>query len=332
MAIAAVPEGRSACPPARAAQLPLARYVFKFRATQPVVFPAHSGSAWRGVLGHALRRTVCVTRAPSCTGCLLAASCAYPYVFETAPPPGSAKMRRYALVPHPYVLQTDATGGRAFPVGAELELGLVLVGRANAHLPYLVHALASGAQRGIGRSRASLELCAVEQYDADGPACIYRPGEALAARAPTAPIVPQAPAAARIVVHTPLRLKRGEHLVRPESFQFADLFSALLRRVSMLSYFHTDSPLEADFAGLVRAARAVRGCNADLHWREWTRYSSRQKTEMQMGGVVGEIRLDANDWSPFWPVLWLGQWVHAGKGATMGLGRYTIEPIQACEV
>jgi CRISPR/Cas system endoribonuclease Cas6 (RAMP superfamily) len=28
----------------------------------------------------------------------------------------------------------------------------------------------------------------------------------------------------------------------------------------------------------------------------------------------------------FWPYLWLGQWTHAGKGTSMGMGAYTIQP------
>ena len=110
----------------------------------------------------------------------------------------------------------------------------------------------------------------------------------------------------------------------PDEFRFTNLFKNLLRRLSMLSYFHTDTPLETDFAGLSRAADAVPVARNELSWRDWTRYSSRQQTSMQMGGLVGEVEFEAPDWNPFWPYLWLGQWTHAGKGTSMGLGRYSI--------
>jgi CRISPR/Cas system endoribonuclease Cas6 (RAMP superfamily) len=29
--------------------------------------------------------------------------------------------------------------------------------------------------------------------------------------------------------------------------------------------------------------------------------------------------------APLMPWLWLGQWLHAGKNATMGLGKYRLE-------
>ena len=64
---------------------------------------------------------------------------------------------------------------------------------------------------------------------------------------------------------------------------------------------------------------------APLRWHEWTRYSSRQDALLQMGGLLGEITVAGADLSPFWPYLWLGQWTHAGKGTSMGLGKYRIE-------
>ena len=48
-----------------------------------------------------------------------------------------------------------------------------------------------------------------------------------------------------------------------------------------------------------------------------------------MGGVVGSFDLAGATLGPFWPVLLLGQWTHAGKGCSMGLGRYVLEPLGA---
>ncbi len=93
----------------------------------------------------------------------------------------------------------------------------------------------------------------------------------------------------------------------------------------MLSYFHTDTPLETDFAALTRAASGVGIHATKLRWDDWARYSSRQEKKIQMGGLVGSFELDGADLSPFWPYLWLGQWTHAAKGAVMGLGRYQIK-------
>jgi CRISPR/Cas system endoribonuclease Cas6 (RAMP superfamily) len=63
----------------------------------------------------------------------------------------------------------------------------------------------------------------------------------------------------------------------------------------------------------------------NVEWQDWTRYSSRQRTRMQMGGIVGSAELDtAGMDSEGWAGLWLGQWLHIGKQTSMGLGHYRL--------
>ena len=51
---------------------------------------------------------------------------------------------------------------------------------------------------------------------------------------------------------------------------------------------------------------------------------SRQGT-MPLDGFVGQAwYVSAQDLRPLLPALWLGQWVHVGKGAVWGNGRYEI--------
>jgi len=53
---------------------------------------------------------------------------------------------------------------------------------------------------------------------------------------------------------------------------------------------------------------------------------------MQLGGLLGTVtfevragpRSHSNELAPFWPYIWLGQWTHAGKNTSMGLGKYEI--------
>ncbi len=90
--------------------LPIARYRFTFRAQTPIQFPAYAGSTWRGAFGHALRRTVCITREPDCSQCLLWRSCVYSQVFET--PAGQGPLlEKINAAPHPYIMQPLATSG-----------------------------------------------------------------------------------------------------------------------------------------------------------------------------------------------------------------------------
>ena len=350
--------------------LPLARYRVRFREQAPEgAWPLASpragylGSAWRGAFGHALRKTVCVTRLPACDPCMLLRSCPYPFLFESRTPPGAAKLTRYPRTPGPFVL--DPADPR-FDSGAEngtLNLGVTLFGSANDHLPYVVHALDNAGRYGLTARRVTLELLDVQvesrgseagfgsglgsgggaDAGAGGDARTGTRAEASAARGgwttifepgghlspvPAEPPAPPAaaPPAVRVRLLSPLRIKRRDHLVGAADFDFRAFMSALLRRVSMLTYFFSDTPLETDFAGLLRAAESVPVTRPELRWREWTRHSSRQNAKLQMGGLVGRFELAAPRIGPFWPLLWLGQWTHAGKGGSMGLGRYVLEP------
>ena len=303
--------------------LPVARYRLRFSALGPLRLTVYAGSAWRGVFGHALKRLVCVTREPTCPACLLYRSCVYPYLFETPPDPTAGKLRKYPTAPHPYLLRPGPGGAHA--VGAKVKVDVVLFGHGNRHLPYVLHAFDQAGRRGIGQSDGLLELAQVAQQTPTGEwQFIYHPGGSLQPLPPRVPEPPPCPARLTLCLETPLRLRQAEKLVGPEAFQFGALFANLLRRISLLTTFHTDTPLVVDFAALSRAGWTIQHRAARLRWHEWVRYSSRQDTLLQMGGLLGEIELDGAGLEPFWPYLWLGQWTHAGKGAVMGLGRYRL--------
>lgn len=302
-------------------KLPITALRFRFATDTPPRLPALAGSAWRGAFGRALKQSVCVIKGTTCPSCLLYRSCAYPYIFET-PPLDADKMRRYTAVPHPYAVRIEGVvSASAYTVG------LTLFGRAERYAPYVIHAVQRAGQSGMGRTRQPFHLKEVQQAggsDLTEWSAIYRPGGALHLLPPVTPVIPGRPELVRLEIDTPLRLRRREHLVTPSTFRFSDLFGSLLRRLSMLSYFHTDTPLEADFARLVQAAEHIGARDTDLRWQDWTRYSSRQQTTMEMGGLVGSLMLDGSELADFWPYLWLGQWCHAGKATTMGLGRYRL--------
>lgn len=303
-------------------RLPVGRYRIEFSAQTPVDLGNFPGSPWRGALGHNLRRTVCVAPGQECKACMLYRACAYPYLFQTPVPTNAPKMRRYETVPPPYVIDAPAQSDASL----RYFLQLTLIGAANQHFPVVLHALRQAAGSGRGIAGYRLMLMRVVQETAPGSGVwlpIYEDGGTLAATKPAVITIPPCPQELGIRLCTPLRLKRDGRHVGPNDFRFADLFGNLLRRISMLTCFHTDTPLETDFKTLVAQAKEIRITHR-LTWKEQTRYSARQKTHMQYGGLLGDIAIRDQTLTPFWPCLWLGQWVHAGSGATMGLGAYRL--------
>lgn len=308
------------------ALLPVARYRFTFRMQQHLRLPHFAGSLLRGQFGAALRRTACMTGAKTCAGCPLLATCPYPAIFET-PAPAAHELQKFSQVPNPYVIEPPPLGTRTLAAGEELSFGMVLIGRALNQLPLIVYALQRALRHGLGEERARGELqdivwecgkCAESVWDAAGGR--------VRAHEPMLDI----PAfdgctSAHLEIGTPLRLQDNGRPLAARELSPRKLATALIRRTALLFEFHANlSGLGAQAPQLARHAETLADERA-LTWHDWSRYSSRQKQAMTLGGVLGTWTL-RGDVAPLAPWLWLGQWLHAGKNATMGMGGYRLMP------
>ena len=309
--------------------LPLARYRFTFRMAAPLRLPHYAGSLLRGQFGAALRRVSCITGAASCEGCLLRTTCPYPAVFE-APAPETHALQRFSQIPNPYVIEPPALGTTRIEAGQALCFNLVLVGRSLGQLPLIVVSLQRMIEQGLGseRARGTLERIDIEQDAEPTWHTIWQRGDAtIAPHSPTRfePLTAVAPSAIRLVFDTPLRLQHQGQPVRPAALTPRKLVADLLRRITLLAEFHADRPgLIADAPALVRHAETL-DQQLELRWHDWSRYSSRQQQEMTLGGALGSWTL-SGELEPLLPWLQLGQWLHIGKNATMGLGQYRLLP------
>ncbi|WP_295455534.1 CRISPR system precrRNA processing endoribonuclease RAMP protein Cas6 [uncultured Thiodictyon sp.] len=158
---------------------------------------------------------------------------------------------------------------------------------------------------------------------------IYNAREGVYQSQEPAPLLPPpAPAMARLRLGTPLRIKRDRHFLGARDLTAADLLHALYRRLRTLAQLQGGvpggDPEWLDPRRVPREPDPLRLHTHWLRWHEWTRYSSRQDTLMQMGGLIGDIALDGPALPMVWPALWLGQWTHVGKGTAFGLRGYRI--------
>ena len=314
-----------------AAAITIGRFGLTVEAKDPLILLPYKGSTLRGGFGNAFRRVVCVIKGKECEECLLKGQCIYSYVFETPPPSGTKVMRKYRAAPHPFIIEPPQEKRMGYKPGDQFSFGLTLVGKAVDYLPYFIYTFDQLGSMGIGKGRGKFELKEVQSREnGKDPSIIYSSRtKQLKPFNPEKIIIEmdgrelgQEITTLSIEFLTPTRIYYNERLVF--DLEFHILVRQLLRRISLLSYFHCGiDPSQWDFKGLIKGAQEVKVTERKLKWYDWERYSGRQETRINMGGFIGKITF-SGDLNPFRPYLRLGEYVHVGKGSSFGLGKYEI--------
>ncbi len=303
----------------------LACYRIVLTAYSTIVMPPYAGSTLRGGFGHAFRKMVCTQGPIDCKDCTLKAVCPYPYIFETAPFEGAQQLRTYGDVPRPFVIDPLSTRGE-YRRGQSFAFNLTLVGRAIDYLPYFLVSFRELGEIGIGKGRGRFQLTHVltdggePVYDGDTQ-MVHNRNNTLSfdeIRGETTSL-PTDTLTVRLL--TPTRITHKGQIT--DKLPFHLFWRRLIGRISALAYFHCGESLNLDFKGLIAQAETVETVESSLRWKDWTRYSSRQHQKMQLGGLVGSVTY-AGDLGMFLPWIALGKFLHVGKNATFGLGKYRV--------
>ena len=265
--------------------LPFTTFQVYFEAKEPEVLPVRLFSTFRGALGRALKRLSCVTRRyKTCLECPLAQDCAYRYLFETPRPPHAERLRKYPFVGHPFVFAPPFPYERRNP----LQIRITLVGKALRFFPHVVLALEALVQNGLGRRKVRLKLVSIEEESARK--VLYRENKITNPELISPPKEKLLSETLVIKFLTPTSLRFSRKIVRPDEFEFHILIRNLLRRISMLSYFHTGVPLEVDFRELIAKAEKVKTVSRALSWERFKRRSARTGKTHPLEGFIGEAR------------------------------------------
>lgn len=300
------------------------RYRFNFSALDPIRLPAFAGSAFRGMLGHGLKRTLCVTDLKDCNACALRSQCAYTQLFEA----GTATGQQGASL-QPMVMALD-TYLPSYEPGDSFALELVLIGRVNRHFPYLISSWQRAGQQGLDKRNSQFSLTSVEKWHfADHRwATLYPEPEEDQLHAMGAevwqPDLRLNGQTIKVRLLTPYRSKRDGRLIAPDRFIPQNFASSLISRIERLRVQHDPESPSLPVADWIAASKSLQMEQPQLRWKDVRRYSSRQKTYMKIGGVVGSFLLQGKGLEQLLPVLELGQWLHAGKSTFLGLGQYRL--------
>ncbi|HEX9079867.1 MAG TPA: CRISPR system precrRNA processing endoribonuclease RAMP protein Cas6 [Desulfuromonadaceae bacterium] len=275
-----------------------------------------------GGLAEACRSVACPRPATPCGRCPEQAGCSWHAVFGQELSTDPAALKRHQKPPLPFVLSFALYSGAGAP-SRPLECGLVVIGRAISSLEMLLGGLEAflGADPCLTPGEiiriASLDYQGESRTVGDGPR-ITRPGDlAVLSAAGVLESRPWGSSRLGLALHSPLRLPQDGRY--STSFDFGRFARSLMRRISSLAYYYGDCEPAGDFPGLARQTEAI-ACEEDRFY-----YGSPPGMGKRMGGIMGSGKF-SGDFSGLMPFLVLGTLVHAGKGASYGMGRYGITP------
>lgn len=303
--------------------LPLLRLRMEYSVDDPELLPDYLGSSWRGILGWQMQR-LCCPFGPrrACPSCLIREQCPYFVLYEL-----QSELPGFRDAPRPYILLPETvseTDGR----GCQ-HLTITLVGKAVRTAPLLWKTIQEAGRTGLGRERVGFAARGWKE-ERPGQGWVDLPeaesyrhiqgGLTLKHYLKPAPSLPWA-----VTVNPPLRLRvRGSYLT---AMDWAALLASLAQKLEMLSViFDAMAPLGRERWMLLKEHFATMGPSAktDLTWKDWNRYSNRQRKKVPMGGLAGHAVIDQAP-QELWQWLRCASLVHVGKGAAMGLGRIRVQ-------
>lgn len=312
-------------------KLYLHKFIFTIQALEDMRLPEYKGSMFRGAFGITFRNIVCITKQPECKGCILAGNCSYFKVFETEHHSHNIPyLKGVEKVPHPFVLNPPADRRRNYRAGEKFEVELVLFGEIVSLLPFFVITFTKLGETGISYRRSKLKLVKVENLGQGGERnTCYDPvtGSLDFNSVPlTLPVsVPYADKA-EITFITPLRMQeKGKVMLHSALFSPDALFRNLQRRYLLISHLYCGESL--NYPDRFDSSQ-IRVDSSSLVYRDWERYSNRQKKKMSLGGITGRITLSGLD-GFFISLLIAGTHINAGKNTVFGLGKMNVDLIAA---
>ena len=115
--------------------------------------------------------------------------------------------------------------------------------------------------------------------------------------------------------------------VAVQSPDFHHLIKRLRDRINAIAWFYGGKLLDIDYAEFGKRAESIRTVESHVEWTDRERLSSRTRQRHPIGGFAGRV-VYAGDVGDYIPLLRLGEFVHVGKHAVWGNGRFEIRLLE----
>ena len=256
-----------------------------------------TGSMFRGALGYALKKVVCINPSYQCEGCFAKENCLYYDFYELK------------NVNHPY--RFDIELGRD-----DYSFGLYLFQDACDKLPYVLSAIHQMLTvQGLGRDQEkvndfSITVNGENVYNGKEFLNLNELQEKVSEVETSVPPTPNI----HLKLKTPLRMKKNNRFIK-DDVDLEDILRSINQRKVQLETGESYAKFEHKPSYML--------VSKNLQYKTLVRKSNRQKTNMNMDGVVGEMVLSGVD-AKSYELLKLGEVIGVGKQTVMGLGKIEI--------
>lgn len=258
--------------------------------------PYFMGSQLRGAFGYALKRVVCINPKYDCIDCFAQNSCLFYNFYEKK---NSFHKYRFDF--------TLAQSSYLFDY--------YLFDSATKELPYILSAFIKMLKdNGLGKDKKTYndfnifindELC-TKNDDIKIPKDFIK-------------ILEIGDIKKDIELHffTPLRIKKDNRFIRRDELELKDIINSIYQRQLQLlgkPYRKFPYQIQGDIV------------DKNISYKELTRASNRQKTTMNIGGLVGSMKIK-NLNKECYEVLKVGELIALGKQTVFGLGKIKLKEI-----
>ncbi|AEI15253.1 crispr-associated protein cas6 [Flexistipes sinusarabici DSM 4947] len=280
------------------------------------VFPAF---LLRSVLGKELKSFACVLRRRKCEECPLKFQCAYSYIFESPISKDNEFLKGRDKVSHPFTISCSEDADKKLD---SLHFRLTLFGRGIDYFPYIFYAFKKGGESGLFRRKTKYDIVSIF---ADGKMVNDGESEELGIPEPkdwelstgTSEIYKKI----SINMDSPLRLKiNGKYT---DKITYRDFLYAAVRRAEILSSKYGINNVDTHLTKKL----SEKSENICIYWKDYDRYSARQKQKMKLGGCVGHMDLEGYFTSYELSLLNFSEIFGLGKNTGFGFGKISVEDL-----
>ena len=268
----------------------------------------------RSVLGYHLRKMCCITKQNQCRSCMFRHQCVYCVFFETIIDKDNTVLPGRDTVSHPFAFtRFNSDTDDNFCV-SRFDLTLTLFGNAVSYLPYIYAALVRAGESGLFSGRSPFHI---DEVSVGNESILLSESQI---RTDISPFVfdenadRNIPNKVRIKLISPLRTQvNGKYI---KDITAIDMLNAIYRRYKTMmslygeNYHNEEKSPHWD----------VSFDQTDFHWRNYSRYSARQKQAMKLCGLVGTCRITGNITHDIMTLLEFGKIANIGKNTNFGFG------------